>query len=776
VPVDRVKVYELYRAAFDLPADLRSGFLREQCQDDSELHNAVEKLLALASEFGDTHHENDGRRILSEAEQPSLPESVGPYQILAQIGEGGYGTVYRARQTEPVRREVAVKVIKLGLDTRQTMARFQAERQALAMLDHPNIAQILDAGATQEGRPYFVMELVRGEKITKHCDRFRLSIRERLELFRQVCQAVQHAHDRGIIHRDLKPSNVMVAQSADQRILKIIDFGIAKAIDQRLTENTYITEHGQFIGTPEYMSPEQAGNVAEISIRSDIYTLGVLLYELLCGQLPFDSQMLRAVGFSEIQRIIRDVEPPKPSLRYAKLPTFHESTIAARNRQMDSGSLRRQLGGELDCIVMKCLEKGPGNRYASASMLAAEITRALNHEPILARPPSLVRRTQKLLWRNRRRVALIAAITTALISGLLGLNWGLRASPAVEVTSTQSKPLTISRLKIDNTGNRVLAYWGNQPEPVVFASFDVDDHGENVVADAETISLGIAQEQRVVIAFNRPLSQQDTVLQIYALNGTVLAGQTYTLPDPHDPNRIPSRPWPCSRLLTAELDGIPGDELLLVLNHWSFSSSYILLLDPRDGVELDRIYNPGHTNGLIRWPDYFQDGRDGIVLWSQNNLPSGLLNEPGGRRPTGFGSRCSFTQVPVVWIAGIKAHDMAQGSAANQLSALAYSFLDRSSLMTMHGNPIDERCVAYVSDIGIARYQGSDVLEVLYKSAPTKRVGGFLVDRALTAVLTTPAAVGSAKFDAPHWRQSWRVLENAEQYLDDVSTDWFGPQ
>ncbi|MCK4931345.1 MAG: tetratricopeptide repeat protein [Candidatus Aminicenantes bacterium] len=322
------------------------------------------------------------------------------YKLIEELGRGGMGVVYLAEQIAPVKRKVAVKIIKLGMDTKQVMARFEAERQALAMMDHPNIAKVFDAGTTETGRPYFVMEYVKGIPITEYCDTHRLNNRERLELFQEVCKGVQHAHQKGIIHRDIKASNILVAIQDNKPVPKIIDFGVAKATAQRLTERTMFTEIGQLIGTPEYMSPEQAEMTGlDIDTRTDVYSLGVLLYELLAGVLPFDSGTLRAAGLSEIQRIIRETDPPKASTR---LSSLGDSQISiAQHRKTDPTALRKQLKGDLDWIILKAMEKDRTRRYDTVNELALDITRHLNKEPVMARPPSTAYKAQKMIARHK---------------------------------------------------------------------------------------------------------------------------------------------------------------------------------------------------------------------------------------------------------------------------------------------------------------------------------------------------------------------------------------
>ena len=366
-------------------------------------------------------------------------ERIGPYRILRILGEGGMGSVLLAEQTEPVQRRVALKVIKLGMDTREVVARFEAERQALAVMDHPNIARVLDAGATERGRPFFVMELVQGVPITTYCDQHRLTTRERLELFVPVCMAVQHAHQKGVIHRDLKPANVLVSVQGNEPVPKIIDFGIAKAIDRRLTEKTLHTAHGQFIGTPHYMSPEQAEmSGLDVDTRTDVYSLGVLLYELLTGRLPFDREKLNAGGFAEIARMIRDTEAPRPSTRVGTTQGQRAEAIGER-RQTDLKSLGRDLRGDLDWIILKAIEKDRTRRYETANGLAVDIERHLRDAPVSASPPSVGYRTSKFIRRHRFGVAAGAAIALALVAGVTLATIGLlRATRAEQLASAEA--------------------------------------------------------------------------------------------------------------------------------------------------------------------------------------------------------------------------------------------------------------------------------------------------------------------------------------------------
>jgi len=357
------------------------------------------------------------------AADPDL-QSIGPYTLLEKRGEGGMGTVYLAEQSEPVRRRVAVKIIKHGLESKQVIARFEAERQALALMDHPAIARIHDAGATPLGRPYFVMEYVQGVPITEYCDRQSLPNRERIDLFLQVCEGVQHAHQKAVIHRDLKPSNVLVSLQEGRPAVKIIDFGLAKALAQPLTDRTLHTELGVMLGTPEYMSPEQAALTGQdVDTRSDVYSLGVMLYELLVGALPFESKELREAGLDELRRRIREEDPPRPSARTSSLG--EQSDQAARHRRTDRQALRRELKGDLDWITMRALEKDRGRRYASPSDLAEDLRRYLRWEPVLAHAPSAGYRAAKFVRRHRLGVGAAAIMGLGLAAGVIGATVGL---------------------------------------------------------------------------------------------------------------------------------------------------------------------------------------------------------------------------------------------------------------------------------------------------------------------------------------------------------------
>lgn len=392
---------------------------------------------------------SDPREVAARHQQrsgPAQPERIGSYKILEVLGEGGMGTVYLAEQTSPVHRRVALKIVKLGMDTKQVVARFEAEREALALMNHPGVAKVFDAGVSDEGRPYFVMEYVPGIPITDYCDKHRLSTNERLQLFIKVCTAVQHAHQKGIIHRDIKPGNVLVAVQDGAAVPKVIDFGVAKATQQRLTEHTLFTEQGQLIGTPGYMSPEQAEMTAlDVDTRTDIYSLGVLLYELLVGARPFDDEALRKAGLAEIQRIIREVDPPKPSTRLSSLGD--NSTQVARMRRTEVHALSRLLRDDLDWVVMKCLEKDRNRRYDTANGLAMEIQRYLSHQPVLAGPPTAAYRLRKFLRRNKGPVLAVAAIVLALAAGVVATGLMYRRAIVERDRAVEAERLTAQSLK-----------------------------------------------------------------------------------------------------------------------------------------------------------------------------------------------------------------------------------------------------------------------------------------------------------------------------------------
>jgi serine/threonine protein kinase/tetratricopeptide (TPR) repeat protein len=414
------------------------AFLDEACAGDGSLRNQVERLLRARAQLG-SFHEAPQPGLMATVDESPVTERpgtvIGPYKLLEQIGEGGFGVVFMAEQQAPVRRKVALKVLKPGMDTRQVVARFEAERQALAIMDHPHIAKVLDGGPTASGRPYFVMDLVKGLPITEYCDQAQLIPRERLELFIHLCQAVQHAHQKGVIHRDLKPSNVLVMVHDTTPVVKVIDFGVAKALGQELTDKTLFTGFAQMIGTPLYMSPEQAGQSGvDIDTRSDIYSLGVLLYELLTGTTPFDKERLKEVGYDELRRIIREEEPPRPSTRLSTLGKA--ATTVSTQRRSDPQRLSRLCRGELDWIVMKCLEKDRRRRYETAGALAADVERYLHDEPVLACPPRVGYRLRKFARRNRGRLVAAGVLGFAFLVAAGSLGWAAhdRAARRARVT------------------------------------------------------------------------------------------------------------------------------------------------------------------------------------------------------------------------------------------------------------------------------------------------------------------------------------------------------
>jgi serine/threonine protein kinase/Tfp pilus assembly protein PilF len=404
------------------------------------------------------------------------PSRIGPFKILRVLGSGGMGIVYEAEQGEPVRRRVALKVIKVGMDTKQVVARFEAERQALAVMEHPSIAKVLDAGETDTGRPYFSMELVQGVRLTDFCDTHQLSIRARLELFVRLCNAIQHAHQKGVIHRDLKPSNVMVIEQAGTPIPKVIDFGIAKAIAHRLTDRTLVTEHGQAIGTPAYMSPEQAEmSGLDIDTRTDVYSLGVMLYELLVGRLPIDPNELGMPAFIA-QLVLRETDSPTPSAGFGNLGDLTQQV--AKLRQVDATTLRRELRGDLDWIIMKAMDKDRMRRYDTVNGLAMDIKRHLNDEPVVARPPTAGDRINKFVRRNKVAVIAASLVAVSMVVGLALASVGLVQARRAQAEAARE------------------AQAAREVSDFLVRLFEVSDPGEalgNSITAREILDLGAAQ-------------------------------------------------------------------------------------------------------------------------------------------------------------------------------------------------------------------------------------------------------------------------------------------
>jgi serine/threonine protein kinase len=468
----------IFLQALEIPsAAERAAFLDRACGPNQALRAEVEELLRAHERSGDLLDLLDDLPATADLPASEGPGTViGPYKLLERIGEGGMGTVWMAEQTEPIRRRVAVKVVKEGMDSRQVLARFEAERQALALMDHPHIAKVLDAGRTPAGRPYFVMELVKGQPITTYCDEKCLGVRQRLELFGDVCRAVQHAHHKGVIHRDLKPSNVLAAPYDGRPVVKVIDFGLAKATGQRLTEQTLFTGFGAVVGTLEYMSPEQAEvNNQDIDTRSDIYALGVLLYELLTGSTPLTRQRVKEATLLEMLRAIREEEPPRPSTR---LSDSKESLPAiSAQRQSEPAQLTKLVRGELDWIVMKALEKDRNRRYETANAFALDVQRYLADEPVQACPPSAGYRLRKFVRRNKGPVLAAGIVVFLLVAGIVGTTTGLLRALAAEqktdkaltrLTAEQEKTqaaLTSARQALDTlTEDVVEKMFARQPE------------------------------------------------------------------------------------------------------------------------------------------------------------------------------------------------------------------------------------------------------------------------------------------------------------------------
>jgi hypothetical protein len=488
----------LFDSALELEPEARAAFLDQACQGNADLRQRLEKLLAVherANEFFDVNlvHYQTEATDTSGAKSPALSPKpagegettmvIGHYRLAQRLGEGGCGVVYLAEQESPIRRKVALKIIRLGMDTESVIARFETERQVLALMDHPNIAHVLDAGATETGRPFFVMELVQGVKITSFCNDKNLDTRQRLNLFIQICHAVQHAHQKGIIHRDLKPSNILVTMHDGVAVPKVIDFGIAKATEGRLIDNSFHTAVNQFIGTPAYMSPEQADNsMLDVDTRSDIYSLGVLLYELLTGRTPFDSKKLIESGVDEMRRTLREREPQPPSTVLTTMGNTELSRVAVQHHA-EPPRLISSVQGDLDWIVMKALEKDRARRYETANGLAMDVQRYLNNEPVIARPPSNFYKFQKLVRRNKITFLAIGAVAVALLMGLGISTWLYLQERQARQRAVLAEEQQI-RLREEADDLRVQAERRQKlTQATVFLSRDKTNEADQLIAD-----------------------------------------------------------------------------------------------------------------------------------------------------------------------------------------------------------------------------------------------------------------------------------------------------
>src|SRR5271170_2800261 len=645
---------DLFTEAMQLPVERRSAFLVTACGGDAELRANVEALLKAHQESGE-FLERAPEEIKAQTRVPGEKSGdwIGRYKLLQQIGEGGFGVVFMAEQEEPIRRKVAIKIVKPGMDTKTVVARFEAERQALALMDHPNIAKVLDAGATESGRPYFVMELVHGIKITEYCDKNSLSTEERLKIFVQVCQAVQHAHQKGIIHRDIKPSNILVNTTTEGEAFPVvIDFGIAKATNnQPLTDKTLFTAFDMLIGTPAYMSPEQAAltNV-DVDTRTDIYSLGVLLYELLTGSTPFSAGELLNAGLDEVRRVIREQEPVRPSTRLSKM-TAADLTSIAQHRKSEPPKLIRSVCGDLDWIAMKALEKDPGRRYATAHGLALDIQHFLTDDVVSARPPSAAYKLQKAIRRNKLAFTTAGLVTAALLLGLAASIWQAVRATHAEKRVTAERDAKEQALKDAEAISTFLTEVFQSPDPArdgrTIAVAEMLDRAtkklETTVTNqpdrrvklqatlgATYQALGLYPEaislQEKVLAYQRPTRGPEQLDTLTAM--TVLARTYYDTGRLDEALKLREEALPLSRRI---LDPKNPSTLLamndLAVSYYSTGRKDEALKMHEEVLSLSRtVLGPEHPNTLFAMNDlaatYFNTGRNDEALKMQEEVLS----------------------------------------------------------------------------------------------------------------------------------------------------------
>jgi len=596
---------------------LRTQFLDEACAGDTRLRAAVDAML-LAHADAERFFEHGRAAVnapevdaqaaaviheayidIEEMADEQIGSRVGRYKLLQKIGEGGCGTVYMAEQEEPVRRQVALKVIKLGMDTKSVIARFEAERQALAMMDHPNIARVLDAGATETGRPFFVMELVRGTRITKYCDENNLDNTQRLELFIQICRAIQHAHQKGVIHRDIKPSNILVTLHDGLPVPKVIDFGIAKATEGRLTDNTMFTAVEQFVGTPAYMSPEQAEITGlDVDTRSDIYSLGVLLYELLTGRTPFDSKTLTHSGLDEMRRTLREDEPQLPSTMITLLRRT-ELMLTASQRHAEPPKLISELKGDLDWIVMKALEKDRNRRYETANGLAMDIQRYLESEPVMARPPSRVYRLQKLVRRNKMVFVAAGAVALALMIGLGTSTWLFIRERATSQREMLLRAQAEDRAKI----TQALMFVSQDKYDDADAVLDkVRSFPNNPTLDGAAVLRSVGEWMGVHARWPQVVERFSTLIKIDTLDNAYVVTSDYqacgaVLAEAASPEQYEQ----FCRTAVGNFSAAPRTGILTTCLQFPLKKIQIEALKPMEANLESQYYTSGSTNRITQW-------------------------------------------------------------------------------------------------------------------------------------------------------------------------------